>query len=282
MSKEEFGGQTAKDVQFEFFLTDLPSRECGRYYFRTAGLNAEPGTMVLFQYDNAIIASAVLERCERFKEPEGPYHGALNFSIESIRVFEPVGPDLLRNLWPEKFEKFSNAKLRLRADVLPVFERHLMGVKVPACLAPQIHDLEPPTASRVLTTTSRIIRDTEISRRVKSLHGYKCQILTCEQFILLPDGARYAEGHHIQPLGEPHNGPDIMEKHGMPLPEPSRRMRSWRDPALCRGVAAGGRTRGWANFFGLPQPCCLPWKTSLACRKEESSFLAKSSLKSSL
>ncbi len=24
----------------------------------------------------------------------------------------------------------------------------------------------------------------------------------------MPDGSRYAEGHHIQPLGTPHDGPD--------------------------------------------------------------------------
>jgi predicted restriction endonuclease len=27
--------------------------------------------------------------------------------------------------------------------------------------------------------------------------------------IELPDGRRYAEAHHIRPLGSPHNGPDV-------------------------------------------------------------------------
>lgn len=94
MSKEEFKGRTAEEVQSQFFLTELPSREGGRYYYRTAGLEAEAGTIVLFQYDKRIIASAVFERSERFEQPDGLYHGALNFDIDSIRVFDPVGQDL--------------------------------------------------------------------------------------------------------------------------------------------------------------------------------------------
>ena len=62
-----------------------------------------------------------------------------------------------------------------------------------------------------LTLISRIIRDTQLSGRVKSLHVHRCQIMTCEQTIVLADGSHYAEAHHIRPLGKPHNGPDIME-----------------------------------------------------------------------
>jgi hypothetical protein len=77
----------------------------------------------------------------------------------------------------------------------------------PASRTRPANDLpEPP--KRVMTTTYRILRDTELSRRVKELHGYKCQI--CGRTIQLPDGTHYAEGHHIQPLGAPHNGPDIL------------------------------------------------------------------------
>ena len=65
----------------------------------------------------------------------------------------------------------------------------------------------PPGRSEI--TTHRIIRDTLLARRVKQLHNFKCQL--CGHSIVLADGSRYAEAHHIQPLGEPHNGPDILE-----------------------------------------------------------------------
>jgi hypothetical protein len=73
---------------------------------------------------------------------------------------------------------------------------------------PVSSDIESPPPDRVATTTYRIIRDTELARRVKSMHDFRCQI--CGHVILLPDGSRYAEAHHIRPLGEPHNGPDVL------------------------------------------------------------------------
>jgi hypothetical protein len=74
--------------------------------------------------------------------------------------------------------------------------------------APQAHDLNPPPG-RVEATISRIVRDTKLTNRVKAMHNFECQI--CGHFIMLADGSRYAEAHHVKPLGEPHNGPDVME-----------------------------------------------------------------------
>ena len=64
-------------------------------------------------------------------------------------------------------------------------------------------------AERIESTVCRIVRDTLLARRIKMLHNHECQL--CGHTISLPDGSLYAEGHHIQPLGEPHNGPDTAE-----------------------------------------------------------------------
>lgn len=74
--------------------------------------------------------------------------------------------------------------------------------------SPTAVDIDVPP-NRKETTTNRIIRDTLLSRRIKQLHNFECQL--CGHTILLVDGSRYAEAHHIQPLGEPHNGPDTPE-----------------------------------------------------------------------
>jgi hypothetical protein len=66
---------------------------------------------------------------------------------------------------------------------------------------------EPP--ARTPTTTYRILRDTQKALKIKIMYEYKCQI--CEHTIKLPNGDFYAEAHHIQPLGGPHPGPDVME-----------------------------------------------------------------------
>lgn len=74
--------------------------------------------------------------------------------------------------------------------------------------SPKAVDLTGPT-DRQDITVSRIIRDTIVARRVKKIHDFKCQI--CGLALNLADGVKYAEGHHIKPLGTPHNGPDIIE-----------------------------------------------------------------------
>ena len=59
--------------------------------------------------------------------------------------------------------------------------------------------------NRQETTTLRIIRDTRLSRQIKELYDYTCQI--CGIQISVGD-IKYAEAAHIRPLGKPHNGVD--------------------------------------------------------------------------
>jgi HNH endonuclease len=74
---------------------------------------------------------------------------------------------------------------------------------------PLASDVEEPSADRVATLVYRRLRDTQLARKVKLLHDHRCQI--CDHVIILRDGTRYAEAHHIKPLGITHSGPDIME-----------------------------------------------------------------------
>lgn len=70
-------------------------------------------------------------------------------------------------------------------------------------------DLNFPASSRIQVTVTRIVRDTQLAVLVKQQHDHRCQI--CGETIQLSDGTRYAEGHHIRPLGSPHDGPDVAE-----------------------------------------------------------------------
>lgn len=62
-----------------------------------------------------------------------------------------------------------------------------------------------PRRSQV--TTVRVIRDTNVSRYVKSLYENTCQI--CGTQLSVPGGT-YSEGAHIRALGAPHLGPDVI------------------------------------------------------------------------
>lgn len=60
---------------------------------------------------------------------------------------------------------------------------------------------------RVELALNRVVRDTKLVRLLKELYANSCQI--CGESLLLPGGRYYSEGHHVKPLGQPHNGPDI-------------------------------------------------------------------------
>jgi predicted restriction endonuclease len=62
---------------------------------------------------------------------------------------------------------------------------------------------------RKILVVNRILRDTEKTKKIKLIHNWQCQI--CGLTLEVPGGLKYAEGHHIKPIGMPHNGPDIEE-----------------------------------------------------------------------
>ena len=61
---------------------------------------------------------------------------------------------------------------------------------------------------RIESVIQRIVRNTEVAHLVKQLHHHRCQV--CDEQLETPAGP-YAEAAHIQSLGDPHNGPDIIE-----------------------------------------------------------------------
>ena len=60
-------------------------------------------------------------------------------------------------------------------------------------------------AKRLPSTVLRIVRDTKLSRELKKMYDYTCQV--CGVRISIK-GIGYAEAAHIRPLGKPHNGKD--------------------------------------------------------------------------
>jgi putative restriction endonuclease len=64
---------------------------------------------------------------------------------------------------------------------------------------------ESTVVDRRQVTVQRIVRASHVTRNVKAIHAFHCQV--CEVKLDTASGA-YAEGAHIRPLGHPHNGPD--------------------------------------------------------------------------
>jgi predicted restriction endonuclease len=64
-------------------------------------------------------------------------------------------------------------------------------------------------APRVPMQTERLVRDTRIVRHLKALYSNTCQL--CGIRLKLSPSRFYSEGHHLRPLGRPHEGPDALE-----------------------------------------------------------------------
>jgi hypothetical protein len=84
--------------------------------------------------------------------------------------------------------------------------KHLQNTPVASDIGPLPLGAESP--GRVEQTTYRVLRDTELARKIKLLHDNTCQL--CATKISL-SGKSYAEAHHLKPLGAPHFGPDTPE-----------------------------------------------------------------------
>lgn len=150
--KFEFEDMEIKEVQSEFFLEELPSREDeygkGRFRFKKSGMKAEPGTIVLFQYDGKIIASAEItdiikyEKLQVDENNEG-YNGAYYFDPDKINVFEPLDNDDIKSIWGEQgfidsggkehpgFKGFHQTKWFLDPQKYPEFCERLENVQTP-------------------------------------------------------------------------------------------------------------------------------------------------------
>lgn len=95
MSKdeEEFKNKTYLDVQREFFLGKLVYND-GEFLYHEKGLNSPEDTLVLFKFDNQIIASALFKRKDEEKK-------ALYFDISTIEVFNPINEKQLSDEIPD-------------------------------------------------------------------------------------------------------------------------------------------------------------------------------------
>ena len=125
-----FRGRSIEDVQTRLFLRDLPACN-GRFRYPSAGLSADPGTVVLFQYRARIIASAI------FLRDDGR---AIHLDPASIRTFDPLDVEAMRKVWPS-FRAFGHVKQFLNPTLYAAFAKRLKHVASPGG-----RSVDPPKA----------------------------------------------------------------------------------------------------------------------------------------
>lgn len=157
-------------------------REDGRWYHQ---LNDFPGALfdangyIIFETKDDYLKSAYLQFQKDLHVPKG-----ISSIPSYIRVTE------------------SNQLQQLSRSIKKVGK----GKKVYVVTKSPTGQQEP---KRSLVRNERIIRDTQVSVWVKYAHEFCCQI--CGMTLQITSGQRYAEAHHIKPLGKDHNGPDVVE-----------------------------------------------------------------------
>jgi hypothetical protein len=124
-----FRGRGIEQVQRDLFLRQLPAMR-GRWRYAKSGLNADPGTVVLFQFKARIIASGVFLRDEKFKRPLRGSCGEMYFDPQSLRTFAPVDVAGMRTAWPN-FRAFGHVKQFLHPARYAMFKRRLKDVAAP-------------------------------------------------------------------------------------------------------------------------------------------------------
>ncbi|MFV0439790.1 MAG: hypothetical protein ACK5LV_00645 [Lachnospirales bacterium] len=120
-AKTEFPNTSREDLQKNFFIGKLINERNGKYFFRTSGMKASKDALILFQFDNSVIASANLLKIEKFDEPVNKiYSGAYYFDAQTIKVFEPILKEEIMEI-DQNFKKFSQAKQTLDLEKQELF-----------------------------------------------------------------------------------------------------------------------------------------------------------------
>lgn len=212
----EFTGQSIVDVQ-EWFMNELPYRD----FNFTKGLNAEKGTLVLFQYKAHIIASAILDEKVVFNNKlGGVYRGAYRFIPSSIAVFNPIESMELKNIWKDfaglnrvqhsldvnKYIKFDELLVEKQIKFVEDKENEdsfQKAVEKTHLNSPLDDNDEPldPLGISIGGKSKRWIRNSLTSKKAIVLAKYRCEFNENHLWFKSKfTGQNYVEAHHLIPM----------------------------------------------------------------------------------
>lgn len=133
-----------------------------------------------------------------------------------LKKFPGILIDSRGYLWFDTKQEFENSKdirIKARVNIYGGIESKPGYIKFTReqllKLEEELYSFDGEISLRKLRTSNLIIRNARLTQKLKELYSYSCQI--CKKQISTGRDSYYAEVHHIKPLGEPHNGPDIIE-----------------------------------------------------------------------
>ena len=98
---EDFGIQPTINIQNNFFLNKLKyERDC-EFLCKTQSVSDEmkSGSLLLFKYNNKIIASAIFKEKKEYSEPiDGVYHCSCILEKNTINVFSEISAEEIKDI----------------------------------------------------------------------------------------------------------------------------------------------------------------------------------------
>lgn len=161
--------------------------------------------MLLFQYNNRIIACAKLIEIIKYNVPyKGIYNEALSIDRCSIQIFDPITPTELKVI-DHNFKKFSQAKQSLNINCITSILA-LISNKKDSQIAEEIAEED---ADKLFEGVKKriIVNAYERSSKARQLclkkYGYKCCVCEFDFGKFYGEiGDGYIEVHHLKPLNQ--------------------------------------------------------------------------------
>lgn len=93
-------------------------KQLKKYRYHSKKITPLSGSIVLFQFDNKIIASASAIYLDTIEEKSDGYNGYYKFDLDSIKIFNPIQKDeLIEELQLDKNFKFGQELQNLQSEV---------------------------------------------------------------------------------------------------------------------------------------------------------------------
>ena len=214
MDKGIFDYQPIEGVQQEYFIEDLKKRNECKYTYNGRHLESEHGALLLFQYDNRIIASAQLDYVDKeFGIGEGgeEYDGALCLERNTISIFEPIAAWEL-GIFDPNIKRFSQSKKKVNIDLQDLvtllkrktdiyamsYQEKVSAINIGG---EKIEDLPKTKSSPISAELQKWSRDPIEGKKAIQRADFKCEYDdTHVFFISKTTGRNYVECHHFIPM----------------------------------------------------------------------------------
>lgn len=209
----EFEGKSIHDIQVGYFMDQLIDED-GEYLYRSTGMKSDRDTLVLFQFLNRIIASAILIEVVKDYDHE-VYKGYYAFDPESIRIFEPITVNELMEIFD--IHRFSQAKQVLNFEKIDKLldlldkkyyrfsENHKSLEELyfsSERLKVKVEDVPIKVDSKQSLSKYTRLKRSQINKLQAIYYaGFLCEISPSHQwFSSKITNQNYVEGHHLIPL----------------------------------------------------------------------------------